>query len=201
MWELDHKEGWAMKKWCFWTVVLEKTLESPLDSKIKPVNPIGNQPWIFIVRTNAEASVLWPPDGKSIHWKRSWCWERLREEREGRDRAYGGVGWHHWLNGHESEQTLGDCEGQGKTGCCSPWSHKEYDMTEWLHNNKSRWDTLEADSWREMKKTNPESSNDLPQAKKVVCGTEWPKNLIEMGLVLFLHCHCASSQAGWNTLN
>ena len=65
MWELDHKEGWALKNWCFWTVVLEKTLESPLDSKIKPVNPKGNQPWIFIGRTDAEAPIIWPPDAKS----------------------------------------------------------------------------------------------------------------------------------------
>ena len=82
MWELDHyKEGWAPKKWCFWTVVLEKTLESPLDcTEIKPVYHKGNQSWIFIGKTNAEAEapILWPPDVK-----RPWCWERLKAKEEG----------------------------------------------------------------------------------------------------------------------
>ena len=82
MWKLDHKEGWALKNWCFRTVVLKKTLESPLDSKdIKPINPKGNKPWIFIGRTaaEAEASILWPPDWEEpTHWKRRWCWERLK---------------------------------------------------------------------------------------------------------------------------
>ena len=93
MWELDHKEGWAPKNWCFWTVVLEKTLESPLDSKeIKPVNPIGNQlSWLFPRRTDAEAEapILGLPDAKRpTHWKRPWCWERLRAGKE-----VGGRGW------------------------------------------------------------------------------------------------------------
>ena len=86
MWELNHKEGWAPKNWWFWTVVL-KTLESPLDCKeIKPANPKGNQPWIFIGRTDAEAEapILWPLMRRATHWKRSWCWERLKEkERRG----------------------------------------------------------------------------------------------------------------------
>ena len=91
MWELDHKEGWELKKWCFHIVVLEKALESPLDCKeIKPVNPKGNQPWIFIGRTNAEAPILWSPDEKLTHWKRSWSWERLRAGREGGDRGWDG---------------------------------------------------------------------------------------------------------------
>ena len=93
MWELDHKEGWAPKNWCFWTVVLEKTLESPLDCKeIKPVNPKGNQPWIFIGRTDAEAPILWPPDVKSrlTHWKRPWCLEGLKAGREGDNRRWDG---------------------------------------------------------------------------------------------------------------
>ena len=81
MWELDHKEGWVPKNWCFQTVVLEKTLESSLDSKeIKPVNPKGNQPWIFIGRTDEEAEnlTLRPPDAEPTHWKRPWCWKRLK---------------------------------------------------------------------------------------------------------------------------
>ena len=80
MWELDHKESWAPKSWCFWTVVLEKTLESPLDCKeIQPVHPKGNQSWIFIGRTDAEALILWPPNAKNwLIRERPWCWERLK---------------------------------------------------------------------------------------------------------------------------
>ena len=94
IWGLDHKEGWAPKNWCFWTVVLEKTLESPLDSKeIKPVNPEGSQTWISIGRTDAEAEapIIWPPDANS-HWKRPWFWERLRAGEEGGNR-----GWDDWV--------------------------------------------------------------------------------------------------------
>ena len=92
IWELDYKEDWALKNWCFWTVVLEKTLESPLDCKeIKPVNLKGNQPWIFIGRTDAEGeAILWPPDAKSRLIGRLWCWERLRAGGEGDDRGWDG---------------------------------------------------------------------------------------------------------------
>ena len=93
MWELDHKESWALKNWCLRIVVLEKILESPLDCKIKPVNPKGNQPWIFIGRTDAEAEapILWPPDMKSwLIGKTPWCWERLKAEGEGDDRGRDG---------------------------------------------------------------------------------------------------------------
>ena len=123
MWELDYKESWALKNWCFWTVVLEKTPEDPLDSKeIKPVNPKGRQPWIFTGRTEAEAEVpiLWPPDGKS--------WLAGKDPDAGKDwRQEKGMtedemaGWHPWLNGHEFEQALGDSEGQGSLSCCSLW--------------------------------------------------------------------------------
>ena len=106
MWELDHKEGWAPKNWCFWTVVLEKTLESPLNSKkIKPLNPKGNQSWIFIGRTDAEAEapILWPPDvksqftGKDPDTGKDW---RQDEKGTTEDEM---VGSHHWLDGHEFE--------------------------------------------------------------------------------------------------
>ena len=95
LWELDYKESRAMKNWCFWTVVLEKTLESPLDCKeIQPVHPKGNQSWIFIGRTNAEAEtpILWPPDAKSWLIWRPWFWERLRAGKEGDDK-----GWDGWM--------------------------------------------------------------------------------------------------------
>ena len=94
MWELVHKEGWAPKIWCFWNVVLKKTPESPLDYKdIKPVNPKGNQSWICIGRTDAEAEALifWPPE-ELTHGKRPWCWQRLRAERE-----WGNREWDDWM--------------------------------------------------------------------------------------------------------
>ena len=105
IWELDYKESWAPKNWCFWTVVLEVTLESPLDCKeIQPVHPKGNQFWIFIGRTDAEAEtpILWPPDAKNWLIRKDpdsgkdWRWEKGTTEDEM-------VGWHHQLNGHEFE--------------------------------------------------------------------------------------------------
>ena len=131
--ELDHKEGWAPKNWCLQTVVLEKTLESPLDSKeIKPVNPKGNYPWIFSGRTVAEpdAPILWPPDAKSrFIGKDPDAGKDWRQEAKGttNDKT---VGWHHQLNGHKFEQTPGDGEGQVNLVCCGPWDQKELDTTE-----------------------------------------------------------------------
>ena len=113
MWELGHKESCMLKNWCFWIVVLEKTLESPLDCKeMNSVNPKGKQPWIFIGRTDAEAPILWPPDAKS--------WLTGRDPDAGRLKGMAEdemVGWHHRLSGHEFEQTLGDSEGQGSLVC------------------------------------------------------------------------------------
>ena len=138
MWELDHKESWALKNWCFWTAVLGKTLECPLDCKaIKPVHPKGNQSWIFSGTTDveAEAPILWPPDtkswliGKDPDAGRDW-----RQEEKGMTEDEM-AGWHYRLNGHEFEQAPGDDEGQGSLACYSPWSHKESDTTEWLSNN------------------------------------------------------------------
>ena len=127
-------ESWTIKNWCFLIVVLEKTLKIPLDSKIKPVNPKGNQPWIFIGRADAEAPTLWPPDGK--------IWLIRKDRDAGKDwrQEVKGMtedevtGWHHWHHGHEFEQTPGDTEGQGSLWlCCRPWGHKELDTTEWLN--------------------------------------------------------------------
>ena len=132
MWELDYKEGWVPKNWCFWTVVLEKTLESPLDCKeITPVNPKRNQSWIFIGKTDAEAEIptFWPPDAENwLIWKESDAGKDWRQEEKGTTEDEMG-GWHHWLNGHEFEQAPGDGEGQGSLACCSPWGHKGLDMT------------------------------------------------------------------------
>ena len=132
VWELDHKEGWVPENWCFQIVVLEKTLESPLDSKeIKSVNLKGNQSWIFIARIDAEveAPILWPPDvkswfiGKDPEAGKDWGQEETGATEDEM------IGWHHRLNGHEFEQTLGNSEGQGSLACHSPWGHKESDMT------------------------------------------------------------------------
>ena len=137
--ELDHKEGWAPKNWCFWTVVLEKTLESPLDCKeIKPVNPQGKQFWIFIGRTDAEAEgpILWPPDVKSRLIRKDPDAGKVWGQEDKGTTEDTMVAWHHWLDWHEFEQNLGDGEGQGFLVCCSPWGHKESDRTEQLKNNK-----------------------------------------------------------------
>ena len=134
MWELDNKKGWGPKSWFFWTVVL-KTLESPLDCKeIQPVNPRGNQPWIFIGRTDAEAEapMLWPHDvkdwviGKGPDAGKDWGQE---EKGMTEDEM---VGWHRWLNGYEYEQVPVVGDGQQRLVCCSSWGWKESDMNEWL---------------------------------------------------------------------
>ena len=139
-WELDHKEGWVLKNWCFWTVVLEKTLESPLDCKeIKLVHPKGNQSWIFIGRTDAEAPILWPPDAKSWHMQRADAGKDRRQEEKGMTKDEM-AGWHHRLDGHEFEQALGDGEGQGSLACCSPWGRKELDKSERLNNSNRMLD-------------------------------------------------------------
>ena len=121
------KESWAPKNWCFWTVVLEKTLESPLDCKeIKPVNPKVNQSWIFIGKTDAktEAPKLWLPDAKNwLIGKDRDAGKDLRQEEKGTTEDEM-VGWHHRLDGHEFQQTQGASEGQGGLACCSPRGRK-----------------------------------------------------------------------------
>ena len=138
MWELGHKEGWAPKNWCFRTMMLVETLESPLESKeIKAINPKGNQSWIFIGRTDAEdeALVPWPPDAKN--------WLIGKDPDAGKVWGQDEKGLTETLrlpahvNGQEFGQTLGDGEGQGSLVCCSPSGCKEFDMTE-LPNNKTR---------------------------------------------------------------
>ena len=143
MWELDYKESWAQRNWCFWTVVLEKTLESPLDRKeIKPVNPKGNQFWIFLGRTDAEAKapVLWPPDVKNwLIWKDPDAGKDWRQEKEGTTEDEM-VGWHvHWLDGHEFEEALGGGDEHGSLACYSPWGCKELDTAELLNWTELNW--------------------------------------------------------------
>ena len=136
IWELDYKESWATKNWCFWTVVLEKTLESALDSKgIQPVHPKGNQSWIFIGRTDAEAEapIFWLPDAENwLIRKDPDDGKDWREEEKGTTEDEM-VEWHQWLDGHEFEQAPGVGDGQGSLTCCRPWGHKEWGTSEWLN--------------------------------------------------------------------
>ena len=135
MWELDYKESWAPKSWCFWTVVLEKTLESPLDCKeIQPVHPGGGQSWAFIGTSDAEAEtpILWPPHAKIwVIGKDSDAGRDWRQEEKGTTEDEM-AGWHHLLDGRESEWTPGVGDGQGGLACCDSWGHKESDTTERL---------------------------------------------------------------------
>ena len=149
MWELDYKESWVSKNWCFWTVKLEKTLESPLDCKeIQPVHSKGDQPWVFIGRADAEAEtpILWPPHvkswltGKHSDTGRDWGQEKGTTEDEM-------AGWHHWLDGLESEWTPGVGDGQEGLACCDSWGHKESDTTEQLNWTELNWSTNESINW------------------------------------------------------
>ena len=142
MWELDCEEGWAPKNWCFWTVVLEKTLESPLDCKeIQPVHYEGDQPWDFFIGNVAEAEtpVLWPLHakswliGKDSDARRDWGQE---EKGTAEDEM---AGWHHWLDGRESEWTPEVGDGQGDPACCDSWGRKESNTTEQLNWTELAW--------------------------------------------------------------
>ena len=136
MWELDYEESWALENWCFWTVVLEKTLESPLDCKeIQLVHSKGDQPWVSFGRNEAKAEtpILWPPHvkswliGKDSDAGRDWGQE---EKGTTEDEM---AGWHHRLDGRESEWTPGVGDGQGGLACCDSWGRRESDTTEWLN--------------------------------------------------------------------
>ena len=176
MWKLDHKEGWASTNWCFQTVVLENTLESPFDYKvIQPVHPKGNQPWIFIGRTNAkpEIPILWPPDAKS--------WLTGKDPDAGKDWVQDEKGTQRmrWLDGiidsneHEFEQTLGDGEGQGSLPCCSPWCHKESDRTEWLNNNMA---ITESKVW-------PDDKTDFKAIRGLLYNCRWVDSILNWWLL------------------
>ena len=136
MWDLDYKENWAPKNWCFWTVVLEKTLESPLDCKeIQAVHPKGNQSWLFTRRTDVEAEtpIFWPPHVKSsLIGKDPDAGKHWGEEEKGMTEDEM-VAWHHQLNGDGFGYTPGVGDGHGGLVYCSSWGHKELDTTEWLN--------------------------------------------------------------------
>ena len=142
MWELDYEQSWAPKNCCFWTVVLKKSLESPLDCKeIQPVHPKGDQSWVFIGKTDAKAEtlVLWPPHAKS--------WLIGKDPDAGRDWGQEEkgttedemAGWHHRLDGREFEWTLAVGDGQVGLACCNAWDRKESDTTERLNWTELNW--------------------------------------------------------------
>ena len=182
MWELDSKESWVPKNWCFWTVMLEKTLESPLDCKeIQPVNPKGNQCWIFIGRTDAaaEAPILWPPDARN--------WLIRKDPDAGKDWGQEEKGttedemaeWHHRLYGHEFEWTPGVGDGQRGLACCNSWGRKESDTTErlnwteWLYSGSDkqiqgiRSDRVPEELWMEIHDIVQEAvTKTIPKKKK-----------------------------------
>ena len=136
MWESDCEESWAPKNWCFWTVLLEKTLESPLDCKeIQPVHSEGDQPWVFFGRNDAKAEtpVLWPPHAKSWLIVKDSDAERDWGQKEKGRTEDEMAGWHHWLDGHESEWTPRVGDGQGGLACCNSWGRKESGTTEQLN--------------------------------------------------------------------
>ena len=145
MWELDCEESWALKNWCFWTVVLEKTLESPLDCKeIQPVHPKVDQFWVFIggTDTETETPIFCPSHAKS--------WLVGKDSDSGRDWGQEEkgttedemAGWHHRLNGLESEWTPGVDDGLGGLACCDSWGHKELSTTERLNWTELNWFAL-----------------------------------------------------------
>ena len=144
--ELDYRESWVQKNWCFWTVVLEETVESPLDYKeIQPVQPKGNQSWVFFGKNDAKAEtpVFWSPHAKSwLIGKDSDAGRDWGQEEKGMTEDEM-AGWHHWLDGCESEWTPGVGDGQGGLACCDSWGRKESDMTEWLIwsdlNGSEKW--------------------------------------------------------------
>ena len=131
MWELDYKKSWAPKNLCFWTVAFESSLNC---KEIQPVHPKGNQSWIFIGRTDAEAEspIVWPPDAKNwLLRKDPDAGKDWKQEEKGMTEEM--AGWHHQLNGYEFEQALGVGDGQGGLVCCIPWDLKESDTTVWLN--------------------------------------------------------------------
>ena len=137
MWDFYYKERWSLKNWCFWTVVLEKTLESPLDCKdVQPVKSKGNQSWIFIGRTDAEAEtpILWPPDVKNWHiGKVPDAGKDWRQEEKGmiKDEM---VGWYYWLSGWVWASSGSGWWAQESLECCSPWVCKVLDTAEWVNS-------------------------------------------------------------------
>ena len=186
MWELDYKESWAQKNWCFWTVVLEKTLKSPLDCKeIQPVHSKGDQSWVFIGRADvqAETPILWPPDAKS--WLigndpdagKDWRWE---EKGTAEDEM---VGWHHRLDGHGFGWTLGVGDGQGGLACCGSWSQSRIWLSKWTELNSTSSSTAHSPVlWRCLHTTLPATQGNIFYPRTLV-----PKGIVQLRASKALH--------------
>ena len=169
--ELDCEESWVPKNWCFWTVVLEKPLESPLDCKeLQQVHSKGHQPWVFFGRNDAKAEtpVLWPPHAKSwLIGKDSDAGRDWGQEEKGMTEDEM-AGWHHWLDGRESEWTPGVGDGQGGLACCDSWGRKESDTTERL-------------DWTELNKCLPSASTRIKSCPAVSAGLQHPSEEAQVG--------------------
>ena len=196
VWELDCEEGWVPNNWCFWTVVLEKTLESPLDCKeIQPVHSEGDQPWDLFGRNDAkaEAPVLWPPHAKSwLIGKDSDAGRDWGQEEKGTTEDEM-AGWYHWLDGRQSEWTRGDGDGQGGLACCDSWGRKESDTTERLNWTELNW-TERVEWWNNttisvfLKKSSHGSGQWTERARP--CLIKCNKNLIKASVnIQFISSH------------
>ena len=154
-----YKESWAPKNWCFWTAMLEKTLKSPLDcKKIQPVHPKGDQPWVFIGRTDVETEspILWPPMGRADSFGKTLNAGKDWGQEEKGTTEHEMVGWHHRLNAHGFRWTPGVGDRQRGLACCSSWGCKESDTTEWLNWTDKQWHAgppRYAVKWKESYKT------------------------------------------------
>ena len=171
MWELDYKESWVPKNWCFWTVVLEKTLESPLDCKeIQPLHPKGDQSWMFIGRTDAEAEtpILWPPDAKT-HLKRPWCWERLKAGGEGDDR-----GWDGWMASLTQWTWVwvnsGSWSWTGRSGVVHGVSKSRTQLSDWTELN---WTELNCGCWLRAPETLVINFLNVKNPGGIFCSSIW----------------------------
>ena len=200
MWELACEESWALKNWCFWTVVLKKTLVSPLDCKeIQPVHSEGDQPWDFFGRTDAKAEtpLLWPPHVKSwLMGKDSDAGRDCGQEEKGtaEDEM---AGWHHWLYGRDSEWTPEDGDAQGGLVCCDSWGHKESDTTERLN-----WTELKIKTNRtnfENSLSRQSQSNHINKSQFSLFCQDQP----DLGRFLFVPLETIRklSQGWWDNLN
>ena len=183
MWELDYKESWAQKTWCFWTVVLEKTLESPLDCK--EISPGCSLEGLML----KQAPVLWPPDMKSrLIGNDHDAGEYWGQEEKGTTEDEM-VGWHHWLNGREFEQTPGSGEGRGSLLCCSPWSSKESDRTEQQHVGSTLW------MWR----LSWFSPSHVSPCEHMICFRSYTRVWAPRGqlCIMFVCCRIPKTQHTW----
>ena len=201
MWELDYKEGWVPKNWCFWIVVLEKILESPLDCKeIQPVHPKGNQSWIIIERTDAgaETPILWPPDVKNwLIGKDSDAGKDWGKEEKGMTEDEM-LGLHHWLNVYEFKQASGVGDGQWSLVCCSPWGHKESDTTEQL--NLTDWTEQLSSLERNLSQSQPwtKASSNISTCRSHMFMPKIPAELKSLWCTITSLCPYFTSSGHWD---